>query len=91
MSIFHTNGFDFKEDDQGQFLLTAVPFSKETVFGIQDVQELLHLIMSGNPAAFQMSSQPSSSASDLSAQPTKVVRPSRYTTCILTMHTLLIF
>ncbi|KAK9915857.1 hypothetical protein WJX75_005272 [Coccomyxa subellipsoidea] len=76
MNIFHTNGFDFKEDDQGHFLLTAVPFSKDTVFGIQDVQELLHLIISGNPATFQMSSQSVSSSNDLSAQPTKVVRPS---------------
>jgi DNA mismatch repair protein PMS2 len=90
MNIFHTNGFDFKEDDQGHFLLTAVPFSKDTVFGIQDVQELLHLIISGNPATFQMSSQSVSSSNDLSAQPTKVVRPSRYTSCILTMPSLLV-
>lgn len=77
IDIFHTNGFDFKEDDQGQLHLTAVPFSKDTVFGIQDVQELLHLMSSGNPAAFQMSSQAVSSAA---SQPAKVVRPSRYCT-----------
>ncbi len=78
MSIFHANGFDFKEDE-GQVLLTAVPFSKDTIFGVEDVQELLHLIMSGSPAAFQMSTQASSSGKDLSEQAAKVVRPSRYT------------
>lgn len=76
--IFHVNGFDFREDDEGQLLLTAVPFSKDTVFGVQDVQELLHLIMTGSSAAFQMSSQFRSTAKDSSAMPTKVVRPSRY-------------
>ncbi|BDA44213.1 probable mismatch repair endonuclease PMS2 [Coccomyxa sp. Obi] len=76
MSIFHANGFDFKEDE-GQVLLTAVPFSKDTIFGVEDVQELLHLIMSGSPAAFQMSTQASSSGKDLPEQATNVVRPSR--------------
>lgn len=78
MSIFHANGFDFKEDE-GQVLLTAVPFSKDTILGVEDVQELLHLIMSGSPAAFQMGTQSLSSGRDPSEQAAKVVRPSRYT------------
>lgn len=40
MEIFEANGFGFKEDEDGQLLLTAVPFSKDTVFGLQDVQVL---------------------------------------------------
>lgn len=69
--IFQANGFDFKEDSEGRLLLTAVPYSKDTVFGMQDIQELLHLLISRHSAPFQMSSQVPGGGTS------KVVRPSR--------------
>ena len=82
--VFSANGFDFKQLEDGQVQLTAVPFSKETVFGPQDVHELLHLLSHGQGNAFKMQTQqtvtpsqpfvPSQAASMPSA---KIVRPSR--------------
>ena len=82
--MFNANGFDFKELEDGQVQLTAVPFSKEAVFGPQDVHELLHLLMHGQGSAFKMQTQqpvtpsqpflPSQSATGPS---TKIIRPSR--------------
>ena len=69
--IFQANGFDFREDCEGRLLLTAVPYSKDTVFGMQDIQELLHLLISRHSAPFQMSSQVAG------GNTSKVVRPSR--------------
>ena len=70
LDIFRANGFDVKEDDDGQLLLTAVPYSKDIVFDIDDALELLHLLISQHSAPFQMSSQ-------VAGQTSKVVRPSR--------------
>ena len=82
--VFSANGFDFKQLEDGQVQLTAVPFSKETVFGPEDVHELLHLLSHGQGNAFKMQTQqtvtpsqpfvPSQAASMPSA---KIVRPSR--------------
>ena len=44
------NGFDFREGSDGQLLLTAVPFSKDIMFGPTDVQELSQLLRSGTHA-----------------------------------------
>lgn len=42
LGVFEANGFGLTEDaEQGQWSLTAVPFSKETTFGIKDVLELV--------------------------------------------------
>jgi DNA mismatch repair ATPase MutL len=71
LDVFQANGFDVKEADDGQLLLAAVPYSKDTVFGMQDALELLHLLISRHSAPFQMSSQ---AAGDTTG---KVVRPSR--------------
>ena len=82
--VFNANGFDFKELEDGQVQLTAVPFSKEAVFGAQDVHELLHMLVHGEGQAFKMQTQQSTQLSQLSdsAQATlrpstKIVRPSR--------------
>lgn len=81
--VFNANGFDFKELEDGQVQLTAVPFSKEAVLGPQDVHELLHLLIHGQGNAFKMQTQqpvtPSQPfiASQASSGPSKIVRPSR--------------
>ena len=82
--VFNANGFDFKELEDGQVQLTAVPFSKEAVFGPQDVHELLHMLVHGEGQAFKMQtqqstqhSQPSDSAQATPRASTKIVRPSR--------------
>jgi hypothetical protein len=92
MEVFEANGFGFKEDEEGGLLMTAVPFSKDAVFGEQDVHELLHLLMEDASHAFRMLSQPSrpprpgtgpgmaagSGARTRGGQPAvKIVRPSR--------------
>lgn len=42
LPIFEANGFGLREDGEGgEWCLTAVPFSKDTTFGEQDVQELV--------------------------------------------------
>ena len=83
--VFNANGFDFKELEDGQVQLTAVPFSKEAVFGPQDVHELLHMLVHGEGQAFKMQtqqstqhSQPSDSAQAAPRPSTKIVRPSRW-------------
>ncbi|CAK0773475.1 hypothetical protein CVIRNUC_004069 [Coccomyxa viridis] len=82
--VFNANGFDFKELEDGQVQLTAVPFSKEAVFGPQDVHELLHMLVHGEGQAFKMQtqqstqhSQPSDSTQAAPRPFTKIVRPSR--------------
>ena len=82
--VFNANGFDFKELEDGQVQLTAVPFSKEAVFGPQDVHELLHLLMHGQGSAFKMQtqqpvtpSQPFLPSQAAIGPSTKIVRPSR--------------
>ena len=83
--VFNANGFDFKELEDGQVQLTAVPFSKEAVFGPQDVHELLHMLVHGEGQAFKMQtqqstqhSQPSDSTQAAPRPFTKIVRPSRW-------------
>ena len=82
--IFTANGFSFKELEDGQVQLTAVPFSKEVVFGPQDVHELLHLLGHGDGGAFKMQTQQPAPYSQYFNAPqaatgtiTKIVRPSR--------------
>lgn len=48
--VVRQNGFDFREGGNGQLLLTAVPFSKDIMFGPTDVQELSQLLRSGTHA-----------------------------------------
>eukprot|EP01018_Ginkgo_biloba_P035180 Gb_20027 [translate_table: standard] len=48
MDTFRRNGFDFIEDTNAppgrRFLLSAVPYSKNTTFGVGDVQELISIL-----------------------------------------------
>ena len=81
--MFQANGFDVKEAEDGQLLLAAVPYSKDTVFGMQDAQELLHLLISRHSAPFQMSSQ-------VAGDTSKVVRPSRSGPLLLLLLLLLL-
>ena len=46
--VFKANGFDFKEDDEGKLVLSAVPFSKNITFGADDVSELIGLLDTGH-------------------------------------------
>ena len=76
--VFRANGFEFEEvQEPGELAprlrLTAVPFSKNTTFGVADVQELLALLDGGAAAAPTQSaaSGPFGSLED------GVVRPSR--------------
>lgn len=79
------NGFSFRELEDGQVQLTAVPFSKEAVLGPQDVHELLHLLAHGEGGAFKMQtqqpaiipSQPILAPQAATGTTTKIVRPSR--------------
>ena len=50
MEVFKMNGFDFQEAADGRLLLVSVPFSKNTTFGVDDVQELLTLLDGGSCA-----------------------------------------
>jgi len=50
LPVFQANGFDFDEGPQG-LQLTAVPFSKNTTFGVEDVQELCTMLENGVGAA----------------------------------------
>lgn len=45
MHVFTQNGFEFKEAEGGELLLSGVPYSKNTSFGKADVQELAQLLM----------------------------------------------
>lgn len=71
LDVFQANGFDFKDGPEGQVLMTAVPYSKDFVFGQQDVHELLHLLAGRHSAPLQMSS------SQVAGDTSRVVRPSR--------------
>lgn len=42
--MFQANGFDFADAPDGGLLLTSVPFSKEVVFGEEDVLELASML-----------------------------------------------
>ena len=84
LHIFHANGFSFRELEDGQVQLMAVPFSKEAVLGPQDVHELLHLLAHGEGAAFKMETQQPAAPSQPILAPqagvgmtSKIVRPSR--------------
>lgn len=44
MPIFHRNGFDFTENDDGSLKLKAVPYSKNVTFGAEDVLELIGML-----------------------------------------------
>uniref|UniRef100_A0A061RP53 DNA mismatch repair protein PMS2 n=3 Tax=Tetraselmis sp. GSL018 TaxID=582737 RepID=A0A061RP53_9CHLO len=50
MKVFQANGFDFQDTANG-LKLAAVPFSKNTTFGAEDVQELCTLLEGGVGAA----------------------------------------
>ena len=41
LPLFEANGFDFAEGPSGHLRLSAVPFSKNTTFGVHDVLELV--------------------------------------------------
>ena len=76
--VFRANGFEFDElpavgELAPKLRLTAVPFSKNTTFGVTDVQELLALLDGGAAAAPAQTSAggPFGSLDD------GVVRPSR--------------
>ena len=81
--VFLANGFSFRELEDGQVQLMAVPFSKEAVLGPQDVHELLHLLAHGEGGAFKMQTQQPATPSQPILAPqaagmtTKIVRPSR--------------
>lgn len=76
--VFRANGFEFEEvQEPGELApklrLTAVPFSKNTTFGVADVQELLALLDGGAAAA---PTQPAAGGPFGSLED-GVVRPSR--------------
>ena len=48
MHVFTQNGFEFKDAEEGELLLSGVPYSKNTAFGKADVQELAQLLMEGH-------------------------------------------
>ncbi|PSC67581.1 DNA mismatch repair PMS1 isoform X3 [Micractinium conductrix] len=74
MEAFRQNGFDFKNDPAtGRLLLSAVPFSKNIVFGAPDVLELVTLLDSGAAAPMAVGG----GAATQSATAGAVVRPSR--------------
>ena len=49
MSIFESNGFQFRIDTHAEptkkLALTAIPFSKQTTFGAEDVRELVSMLI----------------------------------------------
>lgn len=49
--MFAANGFDMVDAPDGGLLLTAVPFSKEVVFGEEDVLELAAMLADGASVA----------------------------------------
>lgn len=52
MDVFRRNGFDFAEDpESGALLLSAVPFSRNTTFGVEDVSELVGRLRAGERPA----------------------------------------
>ena len=70
------NGFEVREAGGGQLALTSVPFSRSTVFGAADVQELLTLLaehghMAGLAEAAPLQVQAPNWRND-------VIRPSRF-------------
>ncbi len=48
MHVFTQNGFEFRDAEGGELLLSGVPYSKNTAFGKADVQELAQLLMEGH-------------------------------------------
>ena len=44
LAVFAQNGFDIREQDNGQLALAAVPFSKNITFGRDDVLELVGML-----------------------------------------------
>lgn len=71
LDVFIQNGFDIQEQANGQLALAAVPFSKNTTFGVNDVLELVGMLNGYGDHQGAMS---------LSAFPTAATlhRPSRY-------------
>ncbi|QDZ21121.1 DNA mismatch repair protein PMS1 [Chloropicon primus] len=60
MNVFHHNGFDIRNTSFMPFCMCAVPYSKNTVFGADDVYEMVDMI------------QQSQSLSNAHVRPTKV-------------------
>ena len=48
MHVFTQNGFEFKDSEDGELLLSGVPYSRNTSFGRADVQELAQLLLEGH-------------------------------------------
>lgn len=69
--MMQRNGFAMEEASDGQLRLTAVPFSKNIIFGARDVQELAQLLLEGARAPAVAND---SQASVLTSQ---TLRPSR--------------
>lgn len=75
LHVFAQNGFDVREQGNGQLSLAAVPFSRNTTFGKDDVLELVGLLSNDgtgmNSQAIHMLGRNTPSALPLQ-------RPSRY-------------
>ena len=75
LHVFAQNGFDVREQGNGQLSLAAVPFSRNTTFGKDDVLELVGLLSNDctgmNSQAMYMLGSNTPSALPLQ-------RPSRY-------------
>jgi DNA mismatch repair protein PMS2 len=49
IDVFKANGFEFiNHDDSHHLKLTAVPYSKDSVFGVNDVHALCHMLSENN-------------------------------------------
>ncbi|KAK9832435.1 hypothetical protein WJX74_010234 [Apatococcus lobatus] len=73
------NGFEVKELDAGQLALTSVPFSRFTVFGVSDIQELLTLLEQHGSSTQPQGMTCEASHSAAQRWGTNVVRPSSRT------------
>jgi len=71
LAVFVKNGFDIQEQANGQLALAAVPFSKNTTFGRDDVLELVGMLSGhgDHQGAMSLSAFPSAAT---------LHRPSRY-------------
>lgn len=76
MHVFTQNGFEFKDSDEGELLLSGVPYSRNTAFGKADVQELAQLLMEGH-GVLQKDAAKSSQRSAVNVSE-KLPRPTRW-------------
>lgn len=83
MHIFTQNGFEFKDSESGELLLSGVPYSRNQTFGRADVQELAQLLMDSHSTEQKKTVESTADTSQRASVNVsdRIPRPTRYISC----------